>query len=120
MGTLTFQSKMLNANYIEPVSSLWTVNSEFVEATYLNVRMDAKHAPLGVGRRLSLEDVTQIREAFRLFDQDGNGAISSAELGAVMRSLGQNPSDQELTDIVNEMDRDGNLFFNIFYCRKSK
>lgn len=58
-------------------------------------------------RRLSLGDVTQVREAFKLFDVDGNGTITAEELGTVMRSLGQNPSGQELTDIVNEVDRDG-------------
>ena len=39
--------------------------------------------------------------------QDGNGSISSKELGIAMRDLGQNPTEQELLDMVNEVDIDG-------------
>ncbi|VDD94147.1 unnamed protein product [Enterobius vermicularis] len=40
--------------------------------------------------------------------QDGNGTISISELGVAMRSLGQNPTEQEIIDIINEVDIDGN------------
>jgi len=36
------------------------------------------------------------------------GRIRTKDLGTVMRSLGQNPTDAELTDMVNEVDADGN------------
>lgn len=35
---------------------------------------------------------TEFKEAFMLFDKDEDGTISMAELGVVMRSLGQRPS----------------------------
>merc|ERR1711976_891129 len=57
--------------------------------------------------RLSDEQIAEFREAFQLFDKDGNGYISTKELGMVMRSLGQNPTENELMDMINEVDIDG-------------
>ena len=56
---------------------------------------------------LSLNVSPEIKEAFQLFDKDGSGFISSKELGMVMRSLGQNPTEQELMEMINEVDVDG-------------
>jgi calmodulin len=37
-----------------------------------------------------------------------SGQITTKELGTVMRSLGQNPSESELQDMINEVDADNN------------
>ena len=51
----------------------------------------------------------EYRDAFKFFDKDGNGYITTRELGAIMRSLGQNPTETELQDMVNEVDYDGKV-----------
>ncbi|EFJ32870.1 hypothetical protein SELMODRAFT_83841 [Selaginella moellendorffii] len=50
----------------------------------------------------------EFKEAFSLFDKDGDGCITTSELAVVMRSLGQNPSEQELREMIEEVDVDGN------------
>eukprot|EP00753_Platysulcus_tardus_P018317 PLAT6820.4.p4 GENE.PLAT6820.4~~PLAT6820.4.p4 ORF type:complete len:150 (-),score=77.49 PLAT6820.4:177-626(-) len=57
---------------------------------------------------LSEEQIAEFKEAFSLFDKDGDGTITTNELGTVMRSLGQNPTEAELQDMINEVDADGN------------
>lgn len=53
----------------------------------------------------------QYLEAFRVFDQDGNGFISPTELQSVMTSLGETLSEAEIKDMIQEadMDRDGQV-----------
>lgn len=51
-----------------------------------------------------------------MFDKDNDGKITTKELGIVMRSLGQNPSESELNDMINEVDvnNDGSIDFPEF------
>uniref|UniRef100_A0A8B9IX31 EF-hand domain-containing protein n=1 Tax=Amazona collaria TaxID=241587 RepID=A0A8B9IX31_9PSIT len=60
-----------------------------------------------MAERLSEEQIAEFKEAFSLFDRDGDGCITTKELGTVMRSLGQNPTEAELQDMVGEVDADG-------------
>lgn len=51
--------------------------------------------------------ISEFREAFRLFDKDGDGSITKEELGRVMRSLGQFARTEELQQMLQEVDVDG-------------
>ncbi|KAM6988530.1 calcium-binding protein 8 isoform 1-T1 [Tautogolabrus adspersus] len=65
---------------------------------------------------ISVEELDEIREAFKVLDRDGNGFISKQELGMAMRSLGYMPSEVELAIIMQrlDMDGDGQVDFNEF------
>ncbi|KAH0842860.1 Calmodulin [Fonsecaea pedrosoi] len=67
-------------------------------------------------KHLSDEEVKAYKDVFALFDKDGSGTITAQELGEIMKSLGQNPSDSELQDMINEVDvdRSGSIDFEEF------
>merc|ERR1712100_729404 len=66
------------------------------------------HNTHSMADQLTEGQIAEFKEAFSLFDKDGDGTITTKELGTVMRSLGQNPTEAELQDMVNEVDADGN------------
>ena len=56
---------------------------------------------------LSDSQLQDLRSVFDLFDTNGNGTISAKELGTIMRSIGQDPTEAELQDMINDRDSDG-------------
>ncbi|KAM8961712.1 calcium-binding protein 7 isoform 1-T1 [Pelodytes ibericus] len=62
-----------------------------------------EHSPT----QLPEDEIEEIREAFKVFDRDGNGFISKQELGTAMRSLGYMPNEVELEVIIQRLDMDG-------------
>ena len=67
---------------------------------------------------LTEETINQFRFFFNLFDKDSSGTITTKELGTVMRNLGQNPSEEELKQLIREVDLngDGTIDFKEFLC----
>ena len=68
-----------------------------------------------------------IKEAFDLFDQDGNESIDSNELRVALRALGFEPHKNEIKEFISAIDTDdsGTIDFNEFlnilvYKMKSK
>lgn len=54
-----------------------------------------------------------LEHVFRKFDVNGDGKISSSELGSIMGSLGQPATEEELNDMIHEVDADGDGYINL-------
>jgi len=57
--------------------------------------------------QLSTSQIGQYQEAFALFDTDGDGTITSQELKKTLESLGVTITLDEVRDIINEFDLNG-------------
>lgn len=57
---------------------------------------------------LTQTQLAEYKEVFSMFDRDGDGTVDAEELGAVMASLGVNPSDAEIAQMIEEVDTDKN------------
>ncbi|KAF3860668.1 hypothetical protein F7725_000923 [Dissostichus mawsoni] len=67
--------------------------------------------------QLTDEQKNEFKAAFDIFVQDAeDGCISTKELGKVMRMLGQNPTPEELQEMIDEVDEDasGTVDFDEF------
>ncbi|CAK9143770.1 unnamed protein product [Ilex paraguariensis] len=57
---------------------------------------------------LSEKQVTEFREAFFMIDKDSDGLITMEELEVVIQSLHEHPTKEEIQEMINEVDPDGN------------
>lgn len=67
-----------------------------------------------MANNLSKQEILDLSGAFSICDKEGDGAISTEELGNVLKFLNQNPSEAELEKMINEIDPngEGNLDFS--------
>ncbi|KAF7954187.1 hypothetical protein EAE96_005318 [Botrytis aclada] len=65
-----------------------------------------------MAKPLSDEEVAILKEAFEAYDTDKGGNITVEEFGRVMKQSGQNPSEEELAQIIKEVDLDGDGTIN--------
>jgi centrin-1 len=56
---------------------------------------------------LTEEQRQEIKEAFDLFDSEGNGVIDAKELKVAMRALGFEPKKEEVKRVLQELDKAG-------------
>lgn len=66
--------------------------------------------------KLTPEQLEELKEAFAIYDLNGDGIITTRELGSVMRALGLNPTEAEILNFIKEMDtdNDGSINFQEF------
>ena len=55
---------------------------------------------------LTREEIEEFRGVFQVFDIDGDETISVKELSSIMRTLGQNPTEEEISQMMAEADED--------------
>lgn len=69
-----------------------------------------------MSEKLSDEQLDELREAFSIYDINKDGAITTRELGTVLRQLGHNPTEAELLEMIKELDKNnsGTISFNEF------
>lgn len=51
-------------------------------------------------RKISDQELAQARKMFFELDRDASGSIDAEELGFMLKSLGQNPTDEELRELI--------------------
>ena len=56
---------------------------------------------------MSKEQLELFRDTFVIFDKDGDGTIDSKELSTVLKSMGYNPTIEEIKEMVEDVDSDG-------------
>lgn len=58
--------------------------------------------------KLTPDQIREVKEAFHVFDTNGDGCITATELKKLVTSLGYNITEAELMDMMNQIDADGN------------
>lgn len=73
-----------------------------------NGEIDFQEFLLMMAKKMNAVDSEQeIREAFKVFDKEGTGSISSAYLRHIMTTMGDRLSDDEVDEMIQEADMDG-------------
>ena len=75
-----------------------------------------------VEHQVTKEQIADFEEPFFLFDKKDDGKITTAELGSVMRLLGEDPPEAALEEMIKEMDanRNGTIEFPEFLTIMSR
>lgn len=72
----------------------------------------------GFGASAAAADEGSLREAFKLYDADGNGKISAGELHKVLRGLGEKCSMDDCRRMIRSVDADGDGYVNFAEFKK--
>lgn len=68
----------------------------------------ADHYAIGKKHKITEEKTEELKEAFEVFDKDGDGEITVAELHQILNNLGQKTSLADVKKMIAEVDKDNN------------
>ena len=84
-------------------------SSKLLNVSNFNESNHTKDLEAGTSRRTTAGLSEQVLlETFQFYDADGSGAIDVEELKAMMATLGHDLSDEQLSIVINDVDKDGN------------
>lgn len=75
--------------------------------TSLHVALSTEFATIMAQKVKQTDSDAELRAAFDVFDKDGNGTISADELRHLMKSIGEELTDQDIDEMIKEADKDG-------------
>lgn len=61
---------------------------------------------------------TEIQERFEYLDTDHNGLLTKDEVMTLLREIGSNPTDEEITELFKEMDTDSEYILPTWQANK--
>jgi len=67
-----------------------------------------------IKNRKEVDAEKEMREAFKVFDKDGKGVVQTSELRAVLTSMGEKLSEEEVDGIIKAVDKDGKIYLDDF------
>merc|ERR1712057_14362 len=84
----------------------------------MGVQLTSEQVTMGDNAPMEFTDEQkkEFRKNFNLFDKKRTGSIPLSDMGTVLRSLGQNPTEAELAALMEEVDKDksGTIEFDEF------
>ena len=80
---------------------------EYDEFLLLMKRWSANTAQQGSETDEKEREAEEAREAFRIFDMDGNGYIDRHELRFIMSKLGESPGEEDICEMFRLADLNG-------------
>ena len=64
--------------------------------------------------QLTEDQIQEFKDTFRIFDTKGDGKISVAQVGDVIRALGQNPTEADLKKCCDQLNPEDRISFDTF------